>query len=349
MKRALHPLIAVLFLLGIASPASAAKQWIIDQEFGFKIQIPDDFQRNSQMQGSDKVHIFSSPDNNLGVFIRAFSVGKGTTHALMEKTWREKILLNSTLQGSQKDTVNGITGTVYVYSWDVDGTPCVAAAFFTIQNNLGYIVWVVVPKKLYQLKTKEADAITNTFTLLVPQKKQAEPATPSVSQIDPPSKIAPPKSLDKNWRLINLDNFVKFEIPAHFTLQQKKPSMFQWWDPKSTASNRVKIIAQAVQRKGSDDFKTMIQGLLDQVKNKKGATLISNQVQTHASFRVQKMCFELVVGQGEVDQFTYAMIDAPGEAVVWISYVVPKPHAKQVPAMFDRMLKSLKSTDEPKG
>lgn len=76
MKRysALAFLLFCLFTLG----ANAQNRWIEDPEMNFKILVPSGYQANQFWEGSDKIHTFLSPDQNVAVRVRSFKVNDNT-------------------------------------------------------------------------------------------------------------------------------------------------------------------------------------------------------------------------------------------------------------------------------
>ena len=168
MKKRLSLLAAMPLLFACYPILQAQSSWVEDAAFGFKIQVPDTYQRNAYMEGTDKVHAFLSPDQNLAVRVRVIPFeGSGTvTSQQVAQLWSQNILVGANELGSQADQVNGLQGTVHAYRWNYNNIQCVVAAFVTVQPGKAYVLWTLLPEHLYQSRVGESDAITNTFQLI---------------------------------------------------------------------------------------------------------------------------------------------------------------------------------------
>lgn len=328
--------------------AQAKKQWIQDEGFGFKIQVPSDYQTSSHLEGTDKIHAFLSPDQNVAVRVRVIPLeAKRATSEQVEKIWRENVLLGAKKEGAQKDKLNGIKGTTFGYRWTFNNTPCIVGAFVTVKRARAYVIWCLVPEPLFQKRMEEMSTITQSFQLL---EQNAKPEVvkktdnPSVKQ--PPavqSPAAPTRNASKLWQGLVLDDCkIEFDYPAVFIIQQKKQGQSQWWDAKTPEAARVKMIIQSLDRQVGNTMQSVVKGLLDQVKSTDTATLIESSAVSHPHLPVHQLSFKLDQGDGQVTVFQYAVIDAPGPTVVTISYVTPQANAGKVAPMYKRLLATLK-------
>lgn len=162
--------------------------WVTDKEFNFKIEVPNSWQKNRFDDGSDRVHTFVSPDENLAVRIRAFAVNERVTLDLIASLFRSKILGECEQLTLMDQTVNGYEGKIGAYRGVYNGTKVGAGVFYTIQNGIAYIVWSLTPVDLFQSKIAESDAITNTFTIIGDRAGAAaggepSPAGPELSNV----------------------------------------------------------------------------------------------------------------------------------------------------------------------
>lgn len=158
-------LIGLLLVLLFSSHVIYA-DWVQDSQFKFKINVPFTWQKNSFNDGTDRVHVFLSPDENLAIRIRAFEVNSNVSLELVESLFRTNILGECEQLALINDNINGYNGKIGAYRGVYNGNRVGAAAFYTIQNGIAYIVWSLTPIHLFDSKINESDAITNTFTIM---------------------------------------------------------------------------------------------------------------------------------------------------------------------------------------
>ena len=152
--------IAVLLLM---SAGQLMAGWVEDAEFRFKIQVPDNWKRSILNDGTDRIHVFLSPDENVGVRIRAFKVPEKAALDMIIPLFEKNILGGGQRKALMDYTLNGYQGKVGAYTGTYNGIQIGAGAFFTIQNGIAYIVWSLTPINMFQSRHSESDAITNTF------------------------------------------------------------------------------------------------------------------------------------------------------------------------------------------
>jgi hypothetical protein len=156
---------AILFLIVICLAGTAGAGVINDAEYGFRITIPDDWQTNSFMDGTDKVWAFAAPDNNAAIRIRTFKRSPGLSMKTLISVFEANIF-----SGWQKLTMgpyalNGINGKMAGYRGKFNNIDVGVGCFYTIQKRNVYIVWSMIPVSLFNARSGETDAIMNTFTL----------------------------------------------------------------------------------------------------------------------------------------------------------------------------------------
>lgn len=155
-----------LLLIYTFSSISLYANWVEDSQFKFKINVPFTWQKNSFDDGTDRVHVFLSPDENLAIRIRAFKVNPNVNLDIIESLFRTNILGECEQLALVNHTLNGYKGKIGAYKGVYNGTRVGAGVFYTIQNGIAYIVWSLAPINLFDSKINESDAITNTFTIL---------------------------------------------------------------------------------------------------------------------------------------------------------------------------------------
>lgn len=154
-------LLAIMFV-GLTVKA----EWVTDYEFNFKIDVPASWTKNMFNDGTDRVHAFLSPDENLAIRIRAFKVDQNVTLDLVASLFKNNILGQCEQLTLRDKTINGYRGMLGAYRGYYNGTRVGAGVFYTIQNGIAYIVWSVAPIHLFDTKVTESDGITSTFTIL---------------------------------------------------------------------------------------------------------------------------------------------------------------------------------------
>lgn len=174
MKRYLT-LSLVLFLLS-APFLDAQNRWIEDTQMSFKIQVPSNYQANQFWEGSDKIHTFLSPDQNVAVRVHSFKVANNITKDEVIRLFSQNVIKGAVQLAKREYTLNGIPGGLSGYRWKFNNVNIIVAAFYTIQNSTAYIVWSLVPENLISKRNAESDAITNSFTILASQPEQPHTA-----------------------------------------------------------------------------------------------------------------------------------------------------------------------------
>ncbi|MDX9881752.1 MAG: hypothetical protein RBS73_06770 [Prolixibacteraceae bacterium] len=146
--------------------AKAQSRWVEDSQMKFKISIPANYQTNQFWDGSDKIHAFVSPDQNVAVRVRSIPVPANATVDLIVQAFSQNIIKGAQQLVNQAHTLNGLSGKLAAYKWKYNNINVVIGAFYTIENGIAYVVWTMVPENLLGKRSAESDAITNSFTVL---------------------------------------------------------------------------------------------------------------------------------------------------------------------------------------
>jgi len=147
---------------------SAQSKWIEDTEMNFKISVPANYKTNQFKEGTDKVHAFVSPDQNVAIQIRSFKVAENATIELIMKAFSENIMKGSQQLAIKEHTINNLNGQIAGYKWRYNNIQVIAGTFYSIHNGIAYVIWTLMPENLFNQRNAESDAITGTFTLLNP-------------------------------------------------------------------------------------------------------------------------------------------------------------------------------------
>ncbi len=163
--KTLSILIISAFLILISSSLSAQLQR--DSKYGFTINVPQKWSKNSYMDGTDKVYDFMSPDENAAVQLRAFEAPNGLTLDLLVNVFEEQMLPAGAIKESVQNHVSktGIPGKLGTYGFNYNGIQVAMGVFYAIQNGNGYIISAMIPKSMLQEKSKEVKFVTESFSL----------------------------------------------------------------------------------------------------------------------------------------------------------------------------------------
>ncbi len=175
MKKSLSLLILLLLLASFGANA----KWYTDQQYKFKINVPDTWKASSYIEGTNKVYDFTSPDENVALQLRAFKAEEGITADLIAKVFEEEF----TSQGATKlsltdDELNGTHGKLGIYKNSYDGKEVALITFSAVKNQIGYLFLIIVPVSMFDQKVQETDAILNTFTILEDHNQIAQEKEP---------------------------------------------------------------------------------------------------------------------------------------------------------------------------
>jgi hypothetical protein len=158
-------LILTVFVLVISSAVLKA-DWITDNAYQFKINVPSNWGVSSYMEGTDKVHEFTSPDENIFIQLRCFDNG-GLDASYLAELFDEGLIAEGSTQVSlTNEQLNGLPGVMGVYTNNYEGTDMGIITFTAVNDNLGYLMFIVVPVEQFEQKADEAYRVLNTFTLL---------------------------------------------------------------------------------------------------------------------------------------------------------------------------------------
>ncbi len=167
MKRVRKAAVMVIGLFLMFMSINAFAQWQEDSKYGFKIKLPNNWSKNSFMDGNDKVYDYYSPDQNAAIQLRVFEAGSGVTTDILAQVYEESMLPEGTKRESLNDhtNVNGIPGKQGVYVMNYNGNEVYLSAFYTVQNNNGYVLTVIIPTSMIEQKGEEVKEITRSFSL----------------------------------------------------------------------------------------------------------------------------------------------------------------------------------------
>ena len=142
-------------------------QWQHDTKYGFKINIPSNWNKNSYMDGTDQVYDYMSADENIAIQLRVFKAGAGFTNDLLAQVYEESMLPAGTqkLSLNNHTTANGIPSKKGVYLIDYNGTEVGLSALYIVQNDNGYVLTALIPSSMIQQRGEELKQVIKSFTI----------------------------------------------------------------------------------------------------------------------------------------------------------------------------------------
>lgn len=155
-------IIGSLIFLFIINTLSA--QWVTDNNYGFKINIPNGWAQDSKMDGTDMVYDFIDPSQNVFIEVRAFKADGSVTADQIAQVFESQYLSTANKVAYEDYTLNNTPGKFGGYTMNVEGLDVVVATFYATANGNGYVLWTMVETRLYEQYNAVGDAVLNTFT-----------------------------------------------------------------------------------------------------------------------------------------------------------------------------------------
>jgi hypothetical protein len=206
-----------IFIVLISSNLFAQLQ--SDLKFGFSIDVPSNWSKNSYMDGTDKVFDYMSADENAAVQLRVFDASADITTSILAQVYEESMLP----AGAQKislneQTTNGIPCQEGAYLLDYNGNDIRLSALYIVQNNKGYVLTALIPSSMLRQKGAELQQIVQSFSIdgfkALTAKQDKKPSglgglMGSTTNVQKPSAN------------INSGNAKQFEIKGHYAYDFK--------------------------------------------------------------------------------------------------------------------------------
>jgi len=141
-------------------------QSVVDNQWGFKLNVPSSWSTKDYMDGNDKVYDFYSTDQNAAVSVRVFDITEQITYDILIPLY-EKNMLATAVREDLKDLVskNEIPGKQAIYSMDYNGNKVNVAVFYTLQNSKAYIFTILVASAVAENFKSDIQSITASFTI----------------------------------------------------------------------------------------------------------------------------------------------------------------------------------------
>lgn len=155
-----------LLLISYSSSIFTQNSWHTDSEMGYKISLPNHYQKNQFWDQGEKILVAVSPDQNVVIRIRSFKATEQFTTSLIQQAFEQSVITGATLLTREEGDLNGIPAVATAYSWGYNNINTVVGAYFILNGGTGYIVWTIIPLNLLQQRSGEADQIIDSFSLL---------------------------------------------------------------------------------------------------------------------------------------------------------------------------------------
>jgi len=167
MKKLTTSALLVLLMIFTSISNETYAQLQQDSKYGFKINIPPNWNKTNYLDGSDEVYDYMSPDENAAVQLRVFEAKPGFTTVLLAQVYEESMLPAGTQKLSLEEyiTANGIPSKKGVYLLDYNGNEVGLSALYIVQNNKGYVLTALIPSSMIQQKGAELKKIIKSFMI----------------------------------------------------------------------------------------------------------------------------------------------------------------------------------------
>lgn len=187
----IHYPILILFILIVftANPhLYAQNRWFEDRAMNYKINVPVNYQTNQLIDGTDKIQVFVSPDQNLVIRIRSFKLNQPITELQLQSVFEQNIINGAIRIMDEQSNLNGLPARWSGYSWLYNNVSTILTNYYIVRPDFAYVVWSICAENMPDQKTAELSNILGSFTLI-----NGHPQTPVIAQ--PPnqsgSSIAP--------------------------------------------------------------------------------------------------------------------------------------------------------------
>ncbi|GAB4270461.1 MAG: hypothetical protein Kow0029_07220 [Candidatus Rifleibacteriota bacterium] len=283
--------IIILFLSAfVLDQAYAASNWVVDKEMNFKIKVPNNYQKKRFNEGTDTIHAFLSPDQNVAIRIRAIPIKGNLAVDKLVQIFEQNVIKGSQRLLIDDYKLNSLSGKICGYKWKFNNVPVGLAVFFTVQNNFAYVIWSIIPVNLFKQRTAEGDAIINTFALLkngnansskslfASKAKNIKNKKPEGSQVhSSPSK-------KEFFDLVSDDAMLTHKVPTGFKLEEKLEGQSIWKNELG-----VKMVIQTIT--AQENFESFVDGLIKDIKSN-GATVASNMYTVENGLKVANYSYK---------------------------------------------------------
>ncbi|MCK5684961.1 hypothetical protein KAJ27_12600 [bacterium] len=137
-----------------------------DTEHNYKITAPKTWKHSFSLDGTDHVRAFLSPDKNIVLKIRSFTVHSKVTVELIRKLFEKNILVGGNLITSSTGFADDIPTSIGTYISVFNNITIGIKTVYFIKSGIAYIVWSTIPEYMFKYRSKEIDSVLNTFKFI---------------------------------------------------------------------------------------------------------------------------------------------------------------------------------------
>jgi hypothetical protein len=144
----------------------AQTRWVEDRQMNFKINVPVSYKMNQLTDGSDKIHVFVSPDENLVVRVRAVPLKQQITDTQLQSVFEQNMIKGATRITDELTDLNGLPARWSGYMWTYNQVNTVLANYYIIRSGMAYVVWAIIAADKVDQKMVEMSNIMESFALI---------------------------------------------------------------------------------------------------------------------------------------------------------------------------------------
>jgi hypothetical protein len=163
-----------LFLALVLNSIAVKAQWVVDQDYAFKINVPAGWTKEKKQDGSDRIHDFMDPSQNIFVEVRSFKAADGITVDNMANVFENTVFPGAERLAYEAYHLNNVSGKFAGYKTEINGLEVGIGAFYTVNNDFAYILWSLIPINVYNQYSALSDQVMNTFQV-IPKQIKARP------------------------------------------------------------------------------------------------------------------------------------------------------------------------------
>jgi len=199
-------IVVLLFAFCISTIISA--QSVVEKAFGFSLDVPNSWSKEAKTEGTDRIHDFSDPTQNIFIEIRAFKAETAINPDLIAEVFESQYLSTAQRIAYDDYSLNNTTGKFAGYTMTVNGLNVGIGAFYATINGMGYVLWSMIETKNYSQYSAQGDAVLNTFTTFPPRTANSGFVSHPIFEI---TNMKLGKHLTGNYDILPQDESNSFE------------------------------------------------------------------------------------------------------------------------------------------
>ncbi|NPD86260.1 hypothetical protein HNS38_15915 [Lentimicrobium sp. L6] len=222
---------ATIFILLVFISSLLSAQWVVDNGFGFKINVPSDWTRETKTEGTDKIYDFVHPSNNIFLEVRAFKADASVTPDAIAQYFESQYLPSANRVAFEDYTLNNTPGKFAGYTMTVNGLEVGIGTFYAVKNGFGYVLWTMIETRLYNQYSGIGDEVLNTFTTISASSTSKRVVIPPSFKI---TNMKLGKSLTSNYDILPQQEAEEF--------QSNQDKIYVIWDWEGKAVGKTMTV-----------------------------------------------------------------------------------------------------------